>query len=462
MKNILVLLCLLVSSTFIFSQNSDWKNYSDIPNVSSIAFENNFVWIGTNSGLIKFDKTTGENFFYDTTNSKLPGNLITSIAIDKAGNKWIGVSTEWNSSSYAGGGLAKFDGKIWTVYNTSNSGLPDNLVTSIAIDGNENKWIGTNKGLAKFDENNSKETSWTIYNSSNSGLPFNTINSIAIDGSGNKWIGTNGGGLAKFDSTNWNVYNASNSGLPDDGITAITIDGSGSKWIGTDEGLVKFDETNWTIYNSSNSELPDDDVTSIAVDESSNIWVGTKGGLVKFDGTNWNTFNSSNSNLPYNSVVSIFIDGDGSKWIGTEGSLAVYKQSGDVPSEEKSNTELPKTNASNLNTNIMYFCEKYDDQLGEIGISDRFTKGSITVMVKSDNALGLSNCYIQFDKYNISSNTFKYYKKFNYTIEPDMKYVYFDKNEDSDLSFDEPGFYRVFLLDDNNNTIASTLIEIID
>ena len=36
---------------------------------------------------------------------------------------------------------------------------------------------------------------------------------------------------------------------------------------------------------------------------------------------------------------------------------------------------------------VLYFCEKYDDYDGEIGVSDRFTTGYITVMVKSDNAL---------------------------------------------------------------------------
>ncbi len=41
------------------------------------------------------------------------------------------------------GGLAKFDGVNWTVYNTSNSGLPSNYVRAIAIDGQGNKWIGT-------------------------------------------------------------------------------------------------------------------------------------------------------------------------------------------------------------------------------------------------------------------------------------------------------------------------------
>jgi ligand-binding sensor domain-containing protein len=47
---------------------------------------------------------------------------------------------DWNRW---GGGLAKFDGVNWTVYNTSNSGLPDNYVYAIAIDGQGNKWIGT-------------------------------------------------------------------------------------------------------------------------------------------------------------------------------------------------------------------------------------------------------------------------------------------------------------------------------
>ena len=41
------------------------------------------------------------------------------------------------------GGLAKFDGVNWTVYNTENSGLPDNGVMSVGIDAQGNKWIGT-------------------------------------------------------------------------------------------------------------------------------------------------------------------------------------------------------------------------------------------------------------------------------------------------------------------------------
>ena len=149
---------------------------------------------------------------------RFPHNIITAIAIDREGNKWIGTYN----------GLAKFDGVNWTVYNTSNSGLPGDYITAIAIDSLGNKWIGTGGGLVKFDG-----LRWTVYNTSNSGLPLNYVLAIAIDRQGNKWIGTDGGGLVKFDGGNWIVYNESNSGLPDNWVLMISIDKEGNKWIGT-------------------------------------------------------------------------------------------------------------------------------------------------------------------------------------------------------------------------------------
>ncbi|MGA2668538.1 MAG: hypothetical protein ABSF32_06420 [Ignavibacteria bacterium] len=112
------------------------------------------------------------------------------------------------------------------------------------------------------------------------------------------------------------------------------------------------------------------------------------------------------------------------------------------------------------NTPVLYFCEQYVSS-GEISISDRFHVGYLTVMVKCDYELGLRDVSIQFDKYNCSTRTFEYYKKFDYTIKPDMKYVYFERNSDSDMSFDDPGIYRVYLLDNHSKTVTSGLIEII-
>jgi hypothetical protein len=110
---------------------------------------------------------------------------------------------------------------------------------------------------------------------------------------------------------------------------------------------------------------------------------------------------------------------------------------------------------------VLYFCEKYTDD-GEVGVSDRFTTGYLTVMVKSSTELGLTNCHIQLDLYNESTGKFDFYKKFDYKIDSDSKYVFFTKNEDSDMSFEKPGFYRVFLLNKKDKTVASALVQIVE
>jgi hypothetical protein len=119
------------------------------------------------------------------------------------------------------------------------------------------------------------------------------------------------------------------------------------------------------------------------------------------------------------------------------------------------------SNVQAQNGPVLYFCEKYGND-GEVGISDRFTTGYLTVMVKCDYALGLKDVKIQFDKYNVTSKTFEYYKKFSYVVEPTMKYIFFAKNSTSDMKFSDPGIYRVFLLDETGATVTSSLIEIIN
>jgi len=160
----------------------------------------------------------------------------------------------------------------------SNSGIPSNIVRTIAIDSLGNKWLGST-GLTKFDD-----TTWTNYNMHNSGIPENAVYSIAVDDLGNKWIGTFSAGLVKFDNTNWVIYNTSNSDLPDNFIRCIVIDGVGNKWIGTNGGgLAKFNNSNWTIYNTTNSGLPNNYILDIFIDKYKNLWIATEyGGVAVF------------------------------------------------------------------------------------------------------------------------------------------------------------------------------------
>jgi hypothetical protein len=202
---------------------------------------------------------------------------------------------------------------MWTIYDTSNSGLPDDSVSALALEGDDARWFGTQGGVARFDG-----TTWTVYDTSNSGLPDDHVRAIAIDPGGVKWFGTATGGVASFDGTTWTVYDASNSGLPANWVHAITIDSDGLRWFATEGGAARFDGTAWIVYDTANSGLPDNAVRSIAMDHDGVMWFGTySAGIASFDGFTWTVYDSTNSGLPENWVEAIVIDSDGAKWFGT-------------------------------------------------------------------------------------------------------------------------------------------------
>jgi ligand-binding sensor domain-containing protein len=291
---------------------------SEVFNIYVDEFNNKWICIAE-VGLVKFDGIGWT--IYNTSNSGLPSNIVFEISEDKEKNKWIATMN----------GVVKFDGKNWTVYNTSNSGLPEDWCIGLKVI-DENVWIGTPRsGLVKFDGRN-----WTVYDTSNSPLPHNWVKAIEKE-KNNIWIGTLGG-LVKFDGENWTIYKPSNSGLPDSNIFTITIDKEGNKWIGTFlGGLVKFDGENWTVYDTSNSKILDKLVTAIAIDSQGNKWIGTFEGLCKFDGKNWVSYRNLIPPLR-GVIVSIAIDKLNNKWIGNIfGEIVVFREGGIILPVEKEN-----------------------------------------------------------------------------------------------------------------------------
>ncbi|MEJ5350849.1 MAG: two-component regulator propeller domain-containing protein [Melioribacteraceae bacterium] len=168
------------------------KSNSGLPSdfVSALLIDkHNKKWIGTNKGLAVYDDSNW--ILYNSANTNLPSDFIYFIFVDSKNNLWIGTGYALIVDNKAG--LVKYANNSWTIYYVS-SGLPVNYVTCAAEDKFGNLWFGTwGGGLVKYDG-----TNWKVYNSSNSQLPNNVILSIAIDYNDNKWIGTYGGGLAIY------------------------------------------------------------------------------------------------------------------------------------------------------------------------------------------------------------------------------------------------------------------------
>ena len=152
-------------------------------NVREVYLDNNDVlWVATDSGISKFVNSKWSTL--DTKNSSLPSNSVDCVKGDNFGNIWIGTNEVKGK-----GGLVKIDktGK-WIVYTTSNSRLPSNTVWDIEME-NDVVWLSLNKGgLARFDGKN-----WEVYNPYNSIIPHDYVTSVAVDKNGNKWIATFGG-----------------------------------------------------------------------------------------------------------------------------------------------------------------------------------------------------------------------------------------------------------------------------
>lgn len=203
----------------------------------------------------------------------------------------------------------------FTIYNTTNSELPDNLVNTIYMDASENMWIGTQTGLVKIDT----DENWTIYNKTNSGLPENDIRAIFVDDENNLWVGVYLNGLVKYNGVDWINYTTDNSDIPDNNVEAINKDVNDTMWIGSKGGLTKWDGADfWYTYNSDNSNLKSSNIPAILIDENDVKFLGSiNGGLSTYDHGIINYYRTENSDIGDNTILAIEEDIYHNKWLAT-------------------------------------------------------------------------------------------------------------------------------------------------
>jgi len=168
-----------------------------------------------------------------------PGAHISKMAVSPDGLLWVGTNTFPRKPK-----LSKYDGKQWKTYDMDTVFKPvreddqyyGNFdITDISFEKTGTIWIGSPWGITKFDGKN-----WTMYDSTNSVLRNGFPHCITIDSAGIKWIAAEYG-LIKFDDKQWTVYDAENSGFPGS-ASRIVIDKSNRKWFSTKEGWTVFDD----------------------------------------------------------------------------------------------------------------------------------------------------------------------------------------------------------------------------
>ena len=318
-----------------FQEDSLIKGYAGIAEeVNCIVFDKNeTMWLGTvGSGLIKFDgmNTT----VYDTTNSDIPSNIVYSAKIDSKNIIWLATAK----------GLASFDGESWKVNNTENSGLVEDVIFALEIDELDKIWLGLmSKGLMSYDRVKFK----SILLSSKE-FPSNSVYAIAFDKNKSALIGTNKG-LVTFDYNSWLLYDSSNSGLNNPYILSLGVDRFNTIWIGARgyHCLTKFDGADWYVYDSTNSVMGIEEVRCLQFDSLDSLWIGSTMGITKYDGENWLRYTTGNTPLTSNGINDIAFDKEGNAWFALA-ALPFLEYTGGLAEFDGGNWQIYNTGNSGL------------------------------------------------------------------------------------------------------------------
>ncbi|MDU2122295.1 MAG: two-component regulator propeller domain-containing protein [Clostridium celatum] len=278
-----------------FSSNKDFKVYRNDPiddnslSNSSVCgiYEDDerMVWVGTfNSGINRINKesdTVTRYYNDDSNDNSLSSNRIKDIT---------GIENEiWIATD---NGLNKYDKSTgeFTVYKKldDENSIVNNEIRVLYIDKEGVLWIGTRDGICTFD----RKSKFTSYNDilEQNGIYEKTVSSIYEDSEGIMWFGLgNDGGLVKYNKETGEIinylYNDEDiNSISYNNIRSIDEDSAGNIWIGTQSGLNKLNKETgkFTVYTYSEG-LSNDFIYGVIVDSNDNVWVSTNYGISMYN-----------------------------------------------------------------------------------------------------------------------------------------------------------------------------------
>jgi len=400
-----------------------------------------FIWLGTESGLCRFDGYDFKIFKNerDDTNS-LSFNHVFSLLKGENGILWIGT---------LGGGLNKFNSKTGSFKrylhdeNNSNS-ISNNIVFKVLKDSKNRIWISTlGGGLNLFDPDTELFRSYLHDPENPKSISSNIVSTIYEDSNGEMWVGTFDNGLNLFieESADFKRFNYSNNKYSinhnqvmdvieyEPGILLVATFGGGINVLNI--GTMKFSN----YQNSSNFQFKIEhrNVRKL-LDDGENIWIGSYNGLYRFEKSSGkiNKFLYDQNNpksLNNNKIRGLFKDRSDLVWIGTTNGVNLYDpnrkifefhpfpenflkplgQKFAIPVDEKETDIIwAGSFSNNSDKNRIKFIKYY----GDLNVKNSFKSNiSINFYEDSENTLWIGN-YNGLKWYDNSSQEFKYVEYF--------------------------------------------------
>lgn len=299
------------------------------------------------------------NFINYSTESGLAQSQVRSIAQDKNGYLWLGTLA----------GLTKYDGKKFVNYSIQN-GLIDNQIISLVTDRFIGLWIGTLGGLNYFD--GEKFQSYLFKED----MAENMVNAIGQDANGDLWLATDGSGVCKF-SKNKFEYFTEEDGVSDNYVRAVCVDDKGLVWFGTRNGVCFYNGKEFKRLDT-NLAQPHN-VSHVFMDKHKKLWFSTFGeGVYSYDGKSFTNYTEANG-LINDWIRSGIEDSEGNIWFASKFGLSKFDGNSFMKFTESEGLPLD-------NTNVLFEDKERNIWIGSDGKGlCKFLGETFTYLTTNDN-----------------------------------------------------------------------------